>query len=412
MTNIERKMNKDMASLTCNNKEGIWANTSDLNFDATDEELERFYEHAESCPYHKALVEAETSSLATVLEEIQTAFNIEEINSQDSNLFDVALSSNHRGFTYVDLKNEMCLNALDKDESYINELDVGGILPSHQLDLLQRDIWLPARVDREIFYSSCSYKKIECDFSAGLTEPRVILLYLGLAFTAEATGVDILSQDISDMEESRFRASFGVLASKEQIERISFDFKNHMGVTATHVVDEPMQYCHSNLPITPFRAYRTALTTILGRECDSARSREWSALKSNEAEETTAIDTTFNTISSVVGTERDDDESSHGSTIGSVIVKNSSIVKKVQLQRSKRGERSGFIKLNQLINIGIECTDKNPAYCKHSKRIRRFTRHDKSGENIDEDGSPTVEFHPSSARKSQRTFENIRKSEN
>lgn len=58
--------NKGIPNPQCIDGKGIWSDN--LDFDATDEVLEKFYEHAELCPYHKALIEKETESLTKVLE--------------------------------------------------------------------------------------------------------------------------------------------------------------------------------------------------------------------------------------------------------------------------------------------------------------------------------------------------------
>lgn len=86
--------------------------------------------------------------------------------------------------------------------------------------------------------------RIECDFLAGMPESNVTLLYFGLVSAAEDIGADIISQSISNTERLKFRASFEIIASDEQLERVSYNFQNHMGVISTYVSNEQIS-CYS-----------------------------------------------------------------------------------------------------------------------------------------------------------------------
>lgn len=229
MIDMEKNKNSEILDRHCVDSKNNWGDF--IDFDASDEELEKFYAHVEICSYHQGLIEKADASLSAILQGIQMAFD--DGNEGGENVADAC--SVKMLFDTACIHHKEILNGLsDSDE---NHGHLGHFNPEHLANAVL--IIGSGRTAQYIMQSMAAYR-IECDFSKGMTESRATLLYFGLSSAAEDNGVNIVSQHIVDIEQSQFRASFEIVANDEQLERISSNFESHIGVTSLHVTDTPL----------------------------------------------------------------------------------------------------------------------------------------------------------------------------
>lgn len=232
-----------------------WSN--DLDFDATDEVLEKFYEHAELCSYHKELIEKADASMVNVLKGMEIAFEGDNGNG-----------GNGEGNQGADQLKSCRYYPTDTLTKYFEGIEIlianNYLLPQNHL-MLSEEVsncnknfyeLIEYEAFSSVFESIVSYR-IECDFRAGMTEQNVTLLYFGLSSDAEDSGVRIISQRITDVKESQFRAHFEVVADNEQLERISSSFQNHLGVTNLYVREDQVIGYKCGHEITFYKAFNT-----------------------------------------------------------------------------------------------------------------------------------------------------------
>ncbi len=189
----------------CIDGEGVWPNS--LDFKATDEELEKFYEHAEHCLYHSYMVGKGEKALAEALRKIETIYGKEK----------------DRLLPYTDIKDFKSVFQI-KHTDLIKNLKWGN----RELEIIKAFISTAA---------APSYT-IECLFSIGIAKAQAALLFFSVASFAEESGVSIVSQHITDIEKCQFQASFDIIANVEQLNNISNDLKNQIGITSFNIYNK------------------------------------------------------------------------------------------------------------------------------------------------------------------------------